>query len=235
MGGAEPVVRLVGVTKAYGGLRPLRIADLSVMPAERVAIGSVDAAAAELLVNLVTGASLPDEGDVRTFGRRTAEIASADEWLAWLDHFGIVSDRGVLLEESTLQQNLALPFSLEIDPVPSEIATRVAALAQECGIAVQLLGAPAAGLTAEVRVRAHLARALALSPRLLLLEHPTARVPEAARVALAGDVARVCQTRALPALVITNDEPFAEAVATRSLTLEGATGRLRPVRKRWFR
>lgn len=235
MPGAEPVVRLERVTKAYGGLRPLRIADLSIMAGERVAIAGVDAVAAELLVNLVTGASLPDEGDVRTFGRRTAEISSADEWLTWLDHFGIVSERGVLLEDSTLQQNLALPFSLEIDPVPPDISQRASALAVECGIPVQLLETPAAGLAPDMRVRAHLARAVALAPRLLLFEHPTARVPEPAREALGRDVARVCDARALPALVLTNDEAFAGAAATRSLTLEGATGRLRPARKRWFR
>ena len=234
MPGTEPAVRLERVSKSYGGLRPLRIAELTILAGERVAIGGIDAPGAELLVNLVTGASLPDEGDVRTFGRPTAEISSADEWLAWLDHFGIVSERGVLLEESTLLQNLALPFSLQIDPVPADIAERVSALAGECGIPLTVLSTPAAAASPDVRMRAHLARAVALAPRLLLVEHPTGRVPESGREALARDIARVCEARALPALVLTNDDAFAAAVATRSLTLEGATGRLRPVRKRWF-
>lgn len=234
MRGAEPVVRLARVTKAYGGLRPLRIAELTLLPGERVSIGGIDAPGAELLVNLVTGASLPDEGDVRTLGRRTAEISSADDWLAWLDHFGIVSERGVLLEESTLLQNLALPFSLEIDPVPADITERASALARECGIPLEELGTPAATLAPELRMRAHLARAIALGPRLLVMEHPTGRVAESGREALARDIARVCEARSLPALIITNDDAFAAVLATRSLTLDGATGRLRPVRRRWF-
>ena len=44
------------VAKSYGGLRPLRIRSLAVAPGERVAIAGIDAAGAEVMVNLVTGA-----------------------------------------------------------------------------------------------------------------------------------------------------------------------------------
>lgn len=232
--GVVPVLRIERVTKGYQGLRPLRIASLQVMPGERVSIAGVDAPGAELLVNLVTGASVPDAGDVWTFGRRTIDIAHADDWLAWLDHFGIVSERGVLLEGSTLEQNLAMPFTLDIDPVQPDMSARVATLARECGLSDAQLRVPAAELPPEARLRAHLARAVALSPGLLVVEHPTARVPEHARAALAADVARVCDARRLAALIVTNDDAFARGAATRNLRLEGATGELRPVRKGWF-
>jgi ABC-type lipoprotein export system ATPase subunit len=233
--GNDPVLRIEKVTRGYQGLRPLRLASLTLMPGERVSIAGLDAPATELLVNLVTGASLPDEGEVRTFGRRTADIGSPDDWLAWLDHFGIVSDRGVLLEAATLQQNLALPFTLDIDPVPTDIAERLTTLARECGLPDPLLAVPAGELPPEARIRAHLARAVALSPRLLLAEHPTARVPEPARAALAGDVARVCEARHLTALVITNDDAFARIAASRNFKLDGATGELRPLKKGWLK
>lgn len=230
----EPVLRIERVTKGYQGLRPLRLASLMVVPGERVSIAGLDAPAAELLVNLVTGAAVPDEGEVWTFGRLTTDISDADEWLAWLDHFGIVSERGVLLEAATLQQNLAMPFTLEIDPIPAGVAERLTLLARECGLPDSLLPVPAAELPAEARLRVHLARAVALSPRLLLVEHPTGRVPDAARAALAADIARVCDARQLPALVVTNDNAFAQAVATRNLKLEGATGELRSLGALWF-
>jgi ABC-type branched-subunit amino acid transport system ATPase component len=57
---SEPAIQITGLRKNYGALRPLRIASLAVAPGERVAIGGIDAAGAELMVNLVTGASLPD-------------------------------------------------------------------------------------------------------------------------------------------------------------------------------
>jgi ABC-type polar amino acid transport system ATPase subunit len=86
-----------------------------------------------------------------------------------------------------------------------------------------------------VRLRAHLARAIAMTPKLLVLEHPTARVTgEAEKDSLAADIARICEVRRLAALAMTNDEPFARAVAPRNLRLDPATGALRPLTKRWF-
>ena len=48
----------------------------------------VDGGAAEVLVNLVTGASVADRGVVRVLGRSNADIVDGDEWLASLDRFG---------------------------------------------------------------------------------------------------------------------------------------------------
>ena len=128
MSGA-PVLLMTGVSKTYNALRPLRIASL-VVAGERVSLGGVDAGAGELLINLVTGASVPDKGDIRIFGRLTTDIANGEEWLTLLERFGIVSPRAVMLEGSTLLQNLAMPFTLEIDPVPAEVVAKVQALAR---------------------------------------------------------------------------------------------------------
>jgi branched-chain amino acid transport system ATP-binding protein len=204
---------------------------------ERVAISGLDAGAAEILVNLVTGATLPDEGTISTFGRITGDIADGEEWLASLDAFGIVSPRAVMLEAATVQQNLAMPFTLEIDPVPAPIAARVEDLARECGIDTQKLPERAGDQDALTRARVHLARAVALQPRLLILEHPTAGVAEADRVPLAASVATAAEARALATLAITQDQEFAEVVAHRSLALEPATGALVSWKRKrgWFR
>ena len=66
--GTAPVLDIADVRKTYSGLRPFRLRALAIAPAERVAVLGLDAAAAELLVNLVTGATLPDEGSIRILG-----------------------------------------------------------------------------------------------------------------------------------------------------------------------
>ena len=233
----EPIVRFDRVVKNYSGLRPLRLAQLSVHSAERVAINGLDAAAAELFVNLVTGATLPDEGTVYTFGRSTADIASGDDWLESLDSFGIVSPRAVLLEAATVLQNLAMPFTLQIDPVPTELAATVAALAAECGLDAASLARPAADVSACDRARLHLARAIALQPRLLLLEHPTAALRQEEHVTFAHDAVRATEARRLAALAVTAEEAFATVFAQRALVLVPATGAFRPWEKKrgWFR
>ena len=63
---ADPLIDVRGVKKDYGGLRPLRLAALTLVPGDRVAITGLDAPAAEILVNILTGATLPDEGEVET-------------------------------------------------------------------------------------------------------------------------------------------------------------------------
>jgi phospholipid/cholesterol/gamma-HCH transport system ATP-binding protein len=228
------VLELHNVRKQYQALRPLRLRELTIGPAERVAIAGLDGAAAELLVNLVTGASLPDEGEVRIFGRNTASISNGDEWLVLLERFGILSDRAVLLEGSTLEQNIAMPITLEIDPLAPETARRVNTLAAECGIGDAQLRLRTGDVSGELRARVHLARAIALDPALLVLEHPTARVEEHARAGLGDAVARVAGSRGLPALMITNDDVFARRAASRRVSLDAATGNVMAVKRGWL-
>lgn len=234
---SNSILDIKGISKHYSALRPLRIQELVVERGERVAIGRIDAAATELLVNLITGASLPDQGSIAVFGRPTTEIADGDAWLSSLERFGIVSPRAVMLEGSTLQSNLALPFTLDIDPVPPSVQQKVTALARECGIALADLGRQVGDLPAHVRVRAHLARATALNPELLLVEHPTVDVTDLEKVRLAQDLANVVHGRGASALVMTMDVEFAEAVAHRSLELQPATGAMVPWKRQrgWFR
>lgn len=231
-----PVLLIAGLRKDYASLRPLRIQALSVAPGERVAIVGLDAAAAELFVNLVTGAALPDEGSVSVLGEPTAAITDGDAWLASLDRFGIAGDRAVLMDGATVAQNLVMPFSLEIDPIPPDIRLRVERLAEDCGIADRSwLDRRAGDLPPEIRARVHLSRAIALAPALLLLEHLTATVPEAARAALAADLVRVTDARQLAVLTITHDPAFALRVSHRALTLQPVTGTLVPLKRGWFR
>jgi ABC-type lipoprotein export system ATPase subunit len=224
---STPVVELTGISKSYGALRPLRIEKLSVAQGEQVALIGLDQPAAETFISLVTGASLPDRGEVRVFGRSTHSIADSADWLSTLDAFGIVSDRAVLLEALTVVQNLALPFSLEIEPPPDDVRQRAIELARDVEIVDALWDRRVHDLGSANRVRLRLGRALALGPCLLIVEHPTAAVPSNAMMDLARTVRAVGLRRGIAAITITLDRTFAFAVSTRTLTLEPATGRLK--------
>jgi polar amino acid transport system ATP-binding protein len=224
------VLEMSAVSKGYGALRPLRIERLVVASDEQVALFGLDQPAAEVFINLVTGASLPDSGDVHVFDRSTADIRDSEDWLATLDRFGIVSDRAALLEPLSVIQNLALPFSLDIEPPPDSVRSQAVALAREVRIPEGAFERPVGELDGAGRVRLRLGRALAMNPRLLLLEHPTAAVPAADRAQLGRDIRAVVSARHTAAVAITGDQDFAREVAVRRLALEPATGRLRPQR-----
>ena len=129
-----PVLELSDVSKDYRGLRPLRIAGLTVQPGEHIAIIGLDQTTAEVFVNLITGATLPDRGEVRLFGRPTSAITDSADWLAVVDRFGIVSPRAVLLDSLTVVQNLAMPFTLDIEPPAEDVRRRAVALAERVGL-----------------------------------------------------------------------------------------------------
>ena len=219
---AGPLLELTGVSKDYRGLRPLRIASLTLEAGEHLAIVGLDQVAAEVFVNLVTGATLPDQGEVRLFGRSTAAITDSADWLAVVDRFGIVSRRAVLLDSLSVVQNLAMPFTLEIEPPAEDIRQRAQALAKRAGLPFESLDRPVSELDASGLARVRLGRALALDPAVVILEHATAEVsPEG--VAHFG-----AQCRALHAatIALTADTEFADVSSDRCLTLDPATGRL---------
>ena len=141
----------------------------------------LDQPMAEVFMNLVTGASLPERGEVNVFGQPTAAIADSAEWLTVVDRFGIVTERAVFLEALTLLQNLAVPLTLDIEPLPDDVARRAAELARELDIPPSQWEQPVGALDAATRTRARIARALALDPPVILLDHPTATLDRARR------------------------------------------------------
>ncbi len=231
----EPAIEIANVRKEYGALRPLRMNALRVSAGEIVAVLGVDAPAAEIFVNLATGAALPDEGDVRVFGRSTAAIAEPDAWLQSLDRFGILSDRAVLLDQLTAAQNLAMTLTLDVDPMPGDIGRRVQALALEVGLPADAINRQVRDLDPAARARVRFGRAIALDPSIVLLEHPTASLPAGAVRGYALDLRRVLSGRKIAAVVLTADAAFASAVADDVRRLVPATGELVPADGAWSR
>jgi ABC-type lipoprotein export system ATPase subunit len=232
----EIVVALRHVTKDYRGLRPLRIQQLELRQGQTVALLGFDLAMAEVLVNLITGAHLPDTGSVMVFGMPTSDITTPDRWITTLDRFGLISERAVLVDRFTAEQNLVLPLSLEIDHIAPPLRAQVRDLAEEVALPPEELATPTAALAPASRIRLRLGRALALNPRVLLAEHPNAAVSADETAALAADFARVVNRRGISALVLTADRAFARSVADEVLMLEPATGALKVMSgwRRWF-
>jgi ABC-type lipoprotein export system ATPase subunit len=224
----DPLIRLTDVRKAYGGLRPLRINALSINVGDRVTLRGLDAMAAEMCVLLITGAALPETGAVTIAGRDTAAITTDTDWLSSLDLFGMVTRRAVLLDTLTVEANLALPLTLSIDPVPEEVRRVVAALADEVGLGRERLSAAVQSLSAVDRARVHLARALASSPQVLLIEHITASLSPEDAADLGRTVVSLADDRKVAWVALTEDAHFAGALGGTGLRLDPASGDVHP-------
>ena len=235
MSSNDALLRLRGVSKDYRSLRPLRIGELDLTPGRSLALLGFDQTMAEVFVDLITAAVLPDSGEVIAFGRHTSSIADPGSWLTTLDQFGLFTERAVLVEQFTVEQNLALPLSITVENMTSEIRARVSDLATEIGLAGEL-GRQAGGLGPALRARIRLGRALALAPKVLVAEHPNATLSAQEASVLATDMSRIIEARGVASIVLTADQSFARAVAKEVFVLEPATGALKPASswRRWF-
>ena len=163
---SERLVELRAVSKDYRGLRPLRVSNLELHAGQSVALLGFDQVTAELLVNLVTGAILPDAGEVIVMGRSTAlDIPTPTTGWKRSTSSVSVSERAVLLDQLTAEQNLAMPLSLELDEPPDDVRARVNRLADEVGIDAEACRPIARSTPARAPARAARPRARARSAR----------------------------------------------------------------------
>jgi len=226
---AAPAIRVRDVQKDYRALRPLRVRELDVREGESIALLGFDRGAAEVFVNLLTAATVPDAGRIEIFGRPTVEIQDADTWLSSLDCFGIVSERQVVIDNMTVNENLTMPLTMSLHDVDDVVRAKVAAVAEEVGLSSDQLRQPVTALGSGARLRVRLGRALAPDPRILLSEHPNASVEPGELPRFAAEYARLVARRGITSIVLTADAAFASAVAQRVLTLQPATGELKPL------
>ena len=128
-------------------------------------------------------------------------------------------------------QNLAVPFTLEIEPPPDDVRERAEALAKEAGIDSTDWPRAIREISALTRARVRLARALALDPEVLLVEHLSAGLPPDGAVSLGAGIRDVATRRGAALVAATADREFARAIAVRVLTLD--PGDRKTVRARW--
>ena len=232
----ESLVQIRNVTKDYRSLRPLRVDSIDLHAGQTLALCGFDRMTAEILIDLITAAIVPDSGDITVFGQLTTAIADRESWLQTLDRFGLLTERAVLVEQFTVEQNLAIPYSLSVENLSADLKTQVAALAEEIGFAVSDLGRQSGVLPPLGRLRLRLGRALAMNPAVLLAEHPNATLAPDEAAGFGADLKRIVHARGMAALVLTADQDFARAVADEVLVLHPATGTLKSssVWRRWF-
>ena len=98
-----------------------------------------------------------------------------------------------------------------------------AALLQSMGLGPEVFGAPVARLSTGERHRLALARCIARSPEVLLLDEPTAALDEGSKLEVEA-VLKACLEDGASLLLVTHDSSQAARLATRSIRLRA--GRL---------
>ncbi len=190
---------------------------LRVAEGESVAVVGSDQPSLTLLVRCCGGLLRPDRGRVRVAG---VDVAAADRY-ALLDlrrTVGYVSTHGGLLANMTLRDNVELPLRYHGRLPAGAIAERAARLLDDAGLTARA-DERASTLPAELQKCVAYLRAVAMEPRVLLVEDPSALLHPHGRT-IVRRLHQGLRERGVTVLVTDDDDAFAAELTDRQLVLE---------------
>ncbi len=158
---------------SYGGTTVLRDLTLTLAPGSFHFLIGRSGAGKTTLLRLCYMDLVPTEGEVRFFGRRIAR-ADRDGIAALRQAVGVVHQDCQFLDHLPLGENIALP--LKVSGIrPDERSGDLAALLEWVDLTGRVTALPAE-LSGGERQRAALARAVILSPAVILADEPTGNI-----------------------------------------------------------
>src|SRR5687767_3230139 len=185
---AEPVLRLRGIGRRFGGVHAVVGVDLDVLPGERRAILGPNGAGKTTLFNLVSGEFPPTSGSVELFGRDVTSAPARKRARLGLTRTFQTSR---LFLGLTVEDNLYLAVLGVADGhlrmVPSkkdgELREKAVAMGQAVGLGDRL-GSLVMDLSHGEQRQLEVGMARAADPQLMMLDEPAAGLSRAERVKL---------------------------------------------------
>jgi len=230
---AQRLLELRGVSMDFGGLHVISALDLHVDEGEIVSVIGPNGAGKTTLFNLITGVYRPRAGEILLEGRNLVGLPPH-----------AIAKRGVgrtfqtlrLFLNMTVKENVmaaayahtraGVVSSILRTPAQRREEKEINKLAEEqlAFFGQRLMGyrweQPAYSLSYANRRRLEIARALALKPRILLLDEPAAGMNPAETHEITELIARICEERGQTILVIEHDMHVVEGISDRVVALD---------------
>ena len=204
-------LRIRDLLKEFGDFTALRDVSLDVEEGEFVCFLGPSGCGKTTLLRAIAGLDLQTQGTIEQAGRdiSTLPIAQRD--------FGIVFQSYALFPNLTIERNIA--FGLEnTGRSRSAIAARVTELLDLVGLADQRRKYPAQ-LSGGQQQRIALARAIATSPGLLLLDEPLSALDAKVRVHLRHQIKELQRQLGVTTIMVTHDQEEALSMADRIVVM----------------
>jgi nitrate/nitrite transport system ATP-binding protein len=206
----DPLLVLEGVSKSYAGHEVLKNVSLSIRAGEFVAVVGYSGAGKTTLVSILAGLVKADAGRVLMEGREISKPGP---------------DRGVIFQTyslfpwMTVLENVLLAVDQVFrDWEPARRREHAEKYLKMVKLSPALAKKPHE-LSGGMRQRVAVARALAMDPRILLMDEPLGALDALTRAALQGEIERIWLRDRKTALLITNDVDEAVLLADRIIPL----------------
>jgi branched-chain amino acid transport system ATP-binding protein len=215
---AEPILRLRGIGRRFGGLHAVRDVDLDVTPGERRAVLGPNGAGKTTLFNVISGDIAPTSGSIEFLGADITQLPPRDRAKLGM---GRTYQKSRLFLGLSVEDNLYLavlgvkPGHLRPVLLPRrdrEMRERAFELAETVGLGMRtktLVGSLSHGEQRQLEV----AMARASEPKLMMLDEPASGLSRGERVALTERLLQL--DPAITLILIEHDMDVALRVAER--------------------
>lgn len=208
--GARAHIHVSGLAKRYGALEVFRGIDLEVAEREILCIVGPSGCGKTTLLRCIDGLIPVDEGEIRVDSVRVTEPIAGVAMV--FQHFG-------LFPWKTVYDNVA--YGLRMAGAPAEeIARRVPAFINLVGLTGFEKAYPYQ-MSGGMQQRCGLARALAVEPRVLLMDEPFAAVDAQTREILQFELLRIWEQRPTSMVFVTHSIEEAVLMGDRVIVMKG--------------
>ena len=213
-----PIIRCINVTKQFGDYLVLDNLTLDVKRGERLVILGGSGAGKSTLLNLMAAHTRPTKGQIIVEGcdLRKAPDARIDQYRT---EMGVLFQSAALFQSMTLAQNVALPIQEHTDLDQGTIDTIVKMKLELVGLREHAHKKPDE-ISGGMKKRAGLARALALDPKIIFYDEPSAGLDPVSVTEVDQLMIGLNETLGVTTVVITHEMTSAFRVAHRLVLLD---------------
>src|ERR1700677_3223002 len=207
----KPGVRLSvhGLWKSYDGIAVLKVIDFEVNPGEIFVIIGPSGAGKSVLLKLLIGLEVPDQGNVMIDGQPIQPPDSSTSY-----RVAMVFQSCALLASMTVGENVGIYLTAHRLKPPGEIAEIVARGLEQVGLKGVESKMPDE-LSAGVRRRVASARALVVQPQLMFYDKPTSALDPVSAAGIAENIVRINGLTHATTVVVSHDRELAFQIAHR--------------------
>jgi phospholipid/cholesterol/gamma-HCH transport system ATP-binding protein len=196
----EAVVSVRGLVNRFGDQVVHENLSLDVYADEILGVVGASGTGKSVLLRSILGLHRPDAGRITVLGQKIAYRRPVPS-----RRLGVLFQGGALLSSLTVQQNVELPIALHSD-MPVDTRHELASLKLlMSGLSLSVADKYPSELSGGMRKRVSLARALALEPRILFLDEPTAGLDPIAATEFDELISYLAASLDLTVMMITHD------------------------------